>query len=192
LLNFTPESRQQIDDVSLNDPKFGDVYPCVSSSPTEFFAHWIVNGGDQGDPGASFYHMENTYWGSRHDANMLLVHYNDLMLDRGGEMRRIAAYLGIEVSEFLWPALIEAAGFNAMKANGDALLPHAQHTWNGGSSRFLNKGTTGQWQNVLSADLVARYTEAIEQYCPSDLACWLQRGRLGAEVSLESDPITTA
>jgi aryl sulfotransferase len=70
---------------------------------------------------------------------MLLIHYNDLKIDRGGAMRRIAAYLGIEIAETLRPELIEAAGFDAMKAQGDALLPHAQHAWNGGSSRFMNK-----------------------------------------------------
>jgi aryl sulfotransferase len=126
LLNFSPALRQRLDDLSRSDPKFGDPYPPIPESPAAFFADWITNGGDQGDAGASFFHVENTYWQARADSNMLLIHYNDLKIDRGGAMRRIAAYLGIEIAETLWPELIEAAGFDAMKAQGDALLPHAQ------------------------------------------------------------------
>src|SRR5262249_9723258 len=111
-------------------------------------------------------------------ALLLLVHYDDLKIDRSSEMRRIAAFLGIEIAESLWPDLIAAAGFDAMKASGDTLLPHAQQTWNGGSSRFLNKGTSGQWQNVFSLDLLARYDEAVTRHFPCDLADWIQHGRL--------------
>jgi aryl sulfotransferase len=189
LMNFTPALRQRLDDVSLADPKFGDVYPPIQSDPTEFFTDWITSGGDQGDPGASFFHVENTYWRARSDPNMLLVHYDDLKHDRDGEMRRIAAYLEIEIPESLWPDLIEAAGFNAMKANGEKLLPHAQHTWSGGASTFLNKGISGQWQNALSANAlsanaVERYDIAIEQHFPADLACWIRHGRLGNQQSV--------
>jgi aryl sulfotransferase len=181
LLNFTPAFRQRLDDVSLNDPKFGDVYPPVPRSPAAFFTNWITNGGDQGDPGASFFHVENTYWRARTDSNMLLVHYNDLKLDREGEMRRIADYLGIEISETLWPELVVAASFAAMKAHGDMLLPHAQHSWNGGASRFLHRGTNGRWQNVFSADDLTRYEDAIKQHFPPDLANRVESGRLGEE-----------
>ena len=153
----------------------------IPSSPAEFFADWISNGGDQGDPGGSFFHTENSYWRARTDPNMLLVHYDDLKTDRAGEMRRVSDYLGIEISESLWPDLIAAAGFDAMKADGEALLPHAKLTWNGGSSRFLHKGASGQWQNVLPADCLKRYDEAIKRHFAPDLACWIQHGRLGVQ-----------
>jgi aryl sulfotransferase len=180
LLNFTPALRRRLDDVSLGDPKFGDVYPPIPVSPTEFFADWIANGGDQGDPGASFFHVENTYWRTRHDPNMMFVHHNDLKTDLGSEMRRVASYLEIDIPKSLWPDLIKAAGFEAMKASGEVLLPHAQHSWNGGSSRFLNKGTNGQWQSVFSADTVACYDIALKQHFPPDLVRWIQHGQLEA------------
>jgi aryl sulfotransferase len=74
--------------------------------------------------------------------------------------------------------LIEAAGFNAMKAQGDALLPHAKHAWSGGSSRFMNKGINGQWRDVFSPDDLARYDDAVNMYFTPDLARWVARGQL--------------
>ena len=42
-----------------------------------------------------------------------------------GEMRRIAKFLDIEVAETLWPKLIAAAGFEAMKSKAAELMPSA-------------------------------------------------------------------
>ncbi len=75
---FTPAARQMLDGVSLGDPKFATPYPPVLHDPAAYFHDWIEDGGSQGDPGASFFHVENSYWSARHDPNMLLVHYNDL------------------------------------------------------------------------------------------------------------------
>ncbi len=45
----------------------------------------------------------------RHDPNVVLVHYADLIADLGGEMRRLASCFGIEVPKDTWPILVEAA-----------------------------------------------------------------------------------
>lgn len=188
LLNFSPVLRQRLDDLSRSDPKFGDGYPPVPESPAAFFADWITDGGSQGDLGASFFHVENTYWRARADPDMLLVHYNDLKTDRGGEMRRIAAYLGIEIADALWPELIEAAGFDAMKAQGDMLLPHAKQVWNGGSSRFMNKGMNKQWRGVFSPGDLARYDDAAGVHFTPDLARWVSMGHLAEQASDRRPP----
>ena len=52
-------------------------------------------------------------WARRDDPNVVLVHYADLSADLDGEMRRIAARLGIEVDASTWPALVDAATFAA-------------------------------------------------------------------------------
>ncbi|MGE0684554.1 MAG: sulfotransferase domain-containing protein [Candidatus Binatia bacterium] len=186
LLNFSPELRSRLDEVSIDDPKFGDPYPPIPESPAAFFADWVTDGGSQGDPGASFFHVENTYWEARDQPNMLLVHYNDLKTDLEGEMRRVAAYLGIEIADSLWPELIQAAGFKTMQAQGDVLLPHAKHAWNGGAARFFNKGTNGRWRNVVSPSDLTRYEEAIDVHFPPDLAYWIEKGRLGCSQDLKT------
>lgn len=180
LFNFTGDALQRFSEISRDDPKFGDDYPAVPESAAAYFAEWLLDGGGQGDDGASFFHVENSYWAERENRDMLLVHYNDLKSDLGGEMRRVAAFLGIGISEALWPEIIAAAGFDAMKRNGDALIPVANMLWAEGAARFLNKGANRQWQDVVSSADLARYDALTEMHFAPDLARWLEHGRIAA------------
>lgn len=177
---FTAAALEKFDEISRTDPKFGDSVPPVPESPAAFFTEWLTDGGAYGDPGASFFHVENSYWDARNDPNMLLVHYNDLKTDLGGEMRRVAAFLGIEVDAALWPELIAAAGFETMKEQGAALLPQAGLVFDGGSTWFLNKGSNGRWRDVFRPDDLARYDAMVAANFSPDLAHWLANGRLAS------------
>ena len=72
-----------------------------------------------------FFAIERSFWCERRRANMLLVHYNDLKADLSGDMKRIADFLGIETPDELWPQLVEAASFEAMKRDGGVLMAGA-------------------------------------------------------------------
>ena len=81
-------------------------------------------------------------WARRHDANVVLVHYDDLVADLDGSMRRLAGLLGIPVDEERWPALVRAATFESMRAD-------AQRTRRGprraeGPGRVLPPGKVGR------------------------------------------------
>jgi aryl sulfotransferase len=177
LSNFSSGMRQRLSEISRADPKFGDDYPPVPENPADFFAAWIRGGDGQGDEGASYFHIEPSFWEAREEQTMLLVHYNDLKSDLNGEMRRIAAYLDIEIPEAVWPELVEAATFESMKAQGAVLLPHAQQIWDGGASRFLNKGDNGRWRQVLHPDDLERYDRMMDERFPADLRQWIAQGR---------------
>jgi aryl sulfotransferase len=177
--NFTAEGLAMLSEISRNDPKFGDSYPHVSDDAGAFFHEWITDGAD-GDPAVSFFGVENSFWAERRRANVLLVHYNDLKTDRGGEMKRIAAFLDIEIPNSLWPQLVEAASFEAMKRDGDALMPLAHFLWEGGSGRFLNKGTNGRWRDVFAKDDLDRYEAKVRSAFSPALARWIERGRIVA------------
>ena len=182
--NFTAQALEMCDQVSLADPKFGDPYPRASADPAEFFAEWVEDGGAGGDPLVSFYHVENSFWDARHRPDVLLVHYNDLKHDRDGEMRRIAGFLEIAVDEDLWPDLVEAAGFEAMKRNAEVLLPMAQALWDDGGQRFLHKGTNGRWRDVVRSGDLARYEARVAAEFPPALADWIANGRCGGDPRL--------
>jgi aryl sulfotransferase len=179
LISFRPETVDQLSALNIADPKFGDAYPVTEADPAAFFHRWVcdTNYDGQGDEGASFFHMENSFWAARDDPNILLVHYADLKRDRGGEMRRIAGFLDIEISEDLWPSLIEAAGFEAMKRQGGELIPAAQFLWEGGSNDFFNKGVNGRWQDVVQPEDIAAYEAKAKQLFEPALAHWVQHGR---------------
>lgn len=179
LANFRPELVAGVNAISRADPKFGNDY-AIPQDPAQFFSEWIHDGGGQGDAGAGFYVVENSYWNERASENLLLVHYNDLKADRAAEMRRIADFLGIETPALLWQEMVAAAGFDVMKEQGNALIPAAAALWEDGPARFLNKGTNGRWQSVVSSDDLRRYEAQVKKHFAPELARWLEHGRLVA------------
>ena len=179
--NYTPQVVERMLEISRDDPKFGDTFTVVASDPSDHFHDWLAGGEDTlGDPGASYFVVENSFWAARHEPNVLLVHYNDLKSDRAGEMRRIADFLDIDIAEQVWPELVEAAGFDAMKKASEALMPAAGNTWKGGGKTFLNKGTNGRWHDIYSAEDLAFYDKQVAAEFSPALAAWCEHGRLVA------------
>ena len=129
----------------------------------------------------SFFQTVASYWAERHRPNFLLVHFNDLLSDRDGEMRRIAAFLGIEIHPAVWPSLVEAASFERMRAAGEVLMPQTTAMFTGGAKRFFNKGTNGRWHGVLTEDDLAAYNAKVRETLTPGLALWLESGRRGSE-----------
>ena len=183
LANFRQTTVEGLSAISIADPKFADPYPPTSVDPARYFHEWLSDGGGQGDRLSSFFHIENSYWAARDDKNMLLVHYADLIKDRAGEMRRVAKFLEIEIPESTWPAIIQAAGFDAMKSQGNELIPAAQALWEQGSNQFFNKGTNGRWRTVVAKADLARYDALVNEMFTPDLAHWLEHGRLGKAIA---------
>jgi aryl sulfotransferase len=175
--NFSPQAHAMFDAISLADPKFGDPYPRAQQDPAEFFHGWITTEERDDEPELSFFAMERSFWAERRRPNVLLVHYNDLKADLEDEMRRIAGFLGVEIPQALWPRLVEAAGFEAMKRDGEALMPLAHLLWEGGPSRFLHKGTNQRWRDVVAPADLARYDARVERELSPALARWVEHGR---------------
>jgi aryl sulfotransferase len=179
LANFNAAALEKIDQVSLGDPKFGDRFPRASKDAAEFFHKWVRD--DVGEIEAvTFLPLECSYWAERKRPNVLLVHYNDLKKDLSAEMRRIASFLEIDISESVWPGLIEAAGLEAMRKNGDKIVDFAAALWDGGSSRFLYKGTNGRWQDIVAKADLAIYDDRVKAAFTPTLARWAESGRLVA------------
>jgi len=180
LRGFTPIMNEVMDAVSLGDPKFGDRTPPTPEDPAEWFHEWMIDGGARGDPGASYWEVERSYWSARREANMLLVHYADLKADLAGEIARIARYLDIELPEPVMEEIVAAARFETMRAQGDALMPFAANSWVDGARTFINKGVNGRWREACAtADVDAFEAKVAAAFTPG-LAAWLKSGRLVA------------
>ena len=175
---YTPEMLARLDRVGLDDPAIGRPHPRVPADPRAFFRTWVAHAADS--PGLDFFGFEATWWEGRRLPNVLLVHYNDLKADLDAEMRRIADFLGIAIPDDLWPALVEAAGFEAMRREGDRLLPKFDAVFQGGTGRFIHKGTNERWRGVLTDDDLALYdAKAAERFTPG-LAAWVEGGMRAA------------
>jgi aryl sulfotransferase len=128
----------------------------------------------------TFFQFETTYWRERTSPNLLMVHYNDLKEDLPGEMRRIADFLEIDVPAAVLPELARAASFEAMKSDGDALMPKVALAFDRGADRFLNQGKSGRWREIAAPEDVARYESIARRAASPSLAAWLAGGRRSA------------
>lgn len=112
-------------------------------------------------------------WARRDEPNVLLVHYDDLCADLAGEMRRLAARLGITVPEATWPDLVAAATFEHMRAAADRIQPRAELKDN--PAAFFWKGKSGSGRDLITGPELARYYARAARLAPPDLLAWLHR-----------------
>ena len=177
LMAFTEAHRETLSKIGLEDPLIGKPYPLIPAEPADFFRLWlttsVVQDQSDGFPSPSFFDFEASFWAERHRPNILFVHFQDLLDDREGEMRRIARFLEIEPDEQIWPSLVAAAGFSAMRAASDKLMPSFRDR----DRPFFNKGTNGRWRGVFTpGDLTMYEAKTREKFAP-DLAAWVSCGR---------------
>mmetsp|Transcript_117129 Transcript_117129/g.364732 ORF Transcript_117129/g.364732 Transcript_117129/m.364732 type:complete len:272 (-) Transcript_117129:59-874(-) len=150
----------------------------------KIFDRWLSEGWptlpneSDGWPFWSLFHNMKMWWakGKECPAQVLFVHYNTLLEDLPGEMRRIAAFLGIPVDEALLPEMVANCTFAAMKQKADVIAPLNGALWTGGGDSFIFKGTNGRWKGVLSDEQCAAYEEKVAAPLPADCAAWLETG----------------
>jgi hypothetical protein len=112
-------------------------------------------------------------WARRGAPNVRLVHYDDLLADLDGAMRRLAAWLGITVADETSPGLVQAATFESMRADATRRVPDAGIMKS--SAAFFRRGTSGAGREVLSDQEMARYYARAAELAPADLLAWLHR-----------------
>ncbi len=133
----------------------------------EFFERWLSD--------APVMRHVASWWELRDEPNVLLVHYNDLKRDLEAEMRRVAAFLEIEVSEASWPDIVRRCTFEGMRQNS-AKVGDFERVFEGGAKSFLFKGTNGRWREVLTESEVRRYGRRVEEILAPEAARWLEHG----------------
>jgi aryl sulfotransferase len=114
-------------------------------------------------------------WARRQEPNIALVHYDDLLVDLEGEMRRVAALLGIDVEDQTWPQLVDAVRFDQMRSHADLLAPDVGGVLKDRAA-FFRRGSSGAGSEVLSREELAGYRARAQQLAPPDLLRWLHRG----------------
>jgi aryl sulfotransferase len=142
-----------------------------------YFRTWLEQ---DGYPIWSFWENISTWWAARDLPNVKLVHFNALKADLAREMRAIADFLDIEVTDSAWPAIIEHCGFDYMKAHADHVAPLGGAIFEGGAATFINKGVNGRWRDVLSSEEIAAYEKMVEDKLGPDCARWLMTGAIAS------------
>lgn len=108
--------------------------------------------------GSWFYHVGG-WWRHRNEPNILFLHYEEMVRDLEGTIRRIVDFLGLEIDEARMPEIVRRCGFAFMKEHEaqfdfatELLIEQGMTPGN-----FIRKGKTGGWREVFSAEELSQY-----------------------------------
>jgi hypothetical protein len=157
-----------------------DLPPKVRAPLREWLLDWIDEDASPMDkmdslPGV-MWHLSDA-WARRDQPNIVLVHYDDLLLDLTGEMHRFALRLDVEVPALQWPSLVEAATFTSMRSQAAALSPSPSGVLKDPAA-FFRRGVSGSGREFLTTGELAHYYERVGVMGPQGLLHWLHRGDL--------------
>jgi aryl sulfotransferase len=170
----------------------GQARPARPASPRlplrEWLLEWIHEPAEPHEqldslPGV-FWHLRDA-WSRRTEPNIVLVHFQDLVGNLREEMCRLADRLAITVPDEVWPGLVEAAGFTAMKARADLLVPDPAGVLKD-QRAFFRRGTTGDGRELISDQEYADYLGRAAKLAPPDLLAWLHRDLSPVDPNAES------
>ncbi len=151
-----------------------------------FFRTWLSRGvvpwESDGYPYVSGLRFIREWWPFRQCRNVLFIHFNEMLGDLDGVMRRVAWFLKIEVDEHRWPDLVRAASFAEMKKNAHDLVPMVGAKLDGGAEAFIFKGTIGRWRSALSKDDLAYCQKVVARALSPDAARWLETGDMASSL----------
>ncbi len=111
------------------------------------------------------------WWNARRLPNVLLVHYDLLKSDLTGRVRRIAAFLAIDIDEAAFPAIVEHCDFGYMRQTASAGPIGAM------AHKMFHRGVNGRWRDVLSPAEIARCDSVAAANLTPDCAHWLATGQ---------------
>ena len=104
-------------------------------------------------------------WKRKDHPNLCLLFFEDMKKDQERAIRKVAKFLGKELSDEQVAALVEHLNFNKMKENMNAsagsIEKKAVHE---GKGHFMRKGKAGDWKNYFTAEMNQRMDEAIEKH----------------------------
>ncbi len=127
-------------------------------------------------------------WDHRHDPDVALFHYRDYQQDLPGELRRMAAFLGVELSEEQAAAFASESDISKMRARAQELAPDTAHNHSHwlDTARFFRSAGRGEWSEDFDEELARRYEERIEEYAKGDgdFIAWAHEGRLAPSIEL--------
>jgi len=118
-----------------------------------------------------------SWWPRRRLPNVLFLHYADMLAEPEQELRRLADFLDIDVSDDQWPGVLDEITIDSMRTAAEDSDNRWETLFAGGAGSFFNQGTNDRWVGVLDDDLLASYDE-MTTTLPGEAAGWLEQGSI--------------
>ena len=149
-----------------------------NSSVTQYYRDWLEK---DGFPWWSFWENIRSWWKIKDLPNVHLVHFANLKKDMSGEIRKMADFLDIPIDEGKWSDILRHCGFDYMKQHAEQTVPLGGTFWEGGARTFINKGTNGRWNDVLSKEEIALYESKAAMELEPECVHWLASGNFQSQ-----------
>lgn len=150
--------------------------PEIPTDPADRFQEFIHSDDDGMLNLADVLHHLSVAWARRHQPNVHLVHYSDLLADLPGELWRLGGALGFDITAERAAELARHAGIEEMRDRAGEVVPSASMGLWRDTSRFIRTGGGGEWQALATAADDRRYHRRVAALVSDDLARWVHDG----------------
>lgn len=117
-------------------------------------------------------HQMELAWKRQERPNVALFHFDLLRTDQQIALRAVADAIGVELSDEQVAQLAPSASFASMKADAANLAPNTKGIFVE-PDKFFRQGTSGGWQQQLTAEQLVRYDERTQELVSSEFLAWL-------------------
>ncbi len=134
---------------------------------------WSSNFTNQGNKSIGFI---KSFWPYRHQPNVIVLHYNDMIKDHRGTVRKIADFLEIDLPTSQFEDVLKYTSFPWMKANSHRFsMQHLMDKPLMSSSASVRNGKSGEG-SAVPADVKAAFEEKMRDELLPEQAIWLMSG----------------
>ncbi|CAL4084759.1 unnamed protein product, partial [Meganyctiphanes norvegica] len=92
-------------------------------------------------------------WEKRNHPNVYIMYFEDMKKDIIGQLKKLDAFIGTNLTEKQFENIAEWTSFAAMKAREEQSKGHLNKEVMEKDGGFLRKGVTGDWKNKLTPEL---------------------------------------
>ncbi len=167
--NFTPENKDRFLPLPADVDLLFRLWMTGPSYP------WT----EDGFPYGPYFHHLASFWEFRHLPNVHFLHYQELTHDLPRAFDQLAAFLRVDdLSAEQRESILDAARFEVMRKDADALAPFANlNAWISNQA-FFRAARSGAWREALNAKSHALYEQLTRERYPRDLLHWIEHGRV--------------
>ena len=177
---FSDEALASMRERALNEPHDAVTIPKAPDDINAFWHDWVTRGAfdwqHDGWPFWSDLHIMQSWWELRHEPNVQLLHYGDMLADVEGAIELIADFIEVPVSADRRREIAEAVSFESMKRDGETYVPFGGNPWADGARTFFNQGTNGRWLERITPENLAAYDRAADRALTPACRAWVEQG----------------
>lgn len=156
-----------------NSSKKLRVIEAPTTSVIDYFAEWLEK---DGHPFWPFWENVRSWWQHRNQANLKLLHFDQLTHNLPEQVQDIADFLGTSLSPSHLDLILKHCQFDYMKHHAHRYVPETVRIWKDGGRAFFHKGKSGGWKETLPLELSEQYEAMARSQLGDECANWLLTG----------------